>query len=66
MPVTLHPWPARLGRVILRMLRQPRAGRPSLLARFVALLVVVGMVGITAPALSRPVMATLQWLGALL
>jgi hypothetical protein len=52
--------------VILRMLRQPRAGRPSLLARFVALLVVVGLVGITAPALSRPVLATLQWLGALL
>lgn len=48
------------------MLRQPRAGRPSLLARLVALLIVVGMVGITAPALGRPVMAMLQWLGALL
>ncbi len=48
------------------MLRQPRAGRPSLLARLVALLIVIGMVGITAPALGGPVVAMLMWLGTLL
>lgn len=52
--------------MILRMLRQPRAGRPSLLARAVAVLIVVGMIGITAPALGRPVVMLLQWLGDLL
>lgn len=48
------------------MLRQPRAGRPSLLARAVALLIVLGLVGITAPALGRPVVAVLMWLGGVL
>ncbi len=48
------------------MLRQPRAGRPSLLARLVALVVVLGLVGLTAPALGGPVVAALQWLGGLL
>jgi len=52
--------------VILRMMRQPRAGRPSLLARAVALLVVLGMLGLAAPALAAPVAAALQWLGSLL
>ena len=52
--------------VILRMLRQPRAGRPSLLARAVALVVVLGLIGLTAPALGGPVVAALQWLGGLL
>ncbi len=48
------------------MLRQPRAGRPSPLARVVALLVVLGMVGLTAPALAAPVSAGVRWLGSLL
>ncbi|GAB3673089.1 hypothetical protein [Angustibacter aerolatus] len=48
--------------MLLRMLRQPRAGRPSLLARVVAALVVVGMVGLAAPVLSTPVAAVLRWL----
>ena len=48
------------------MLRQPRAGRPSLLARAVALVVVLGLIGLTAPALGGPVVAALQWLGGLL
>ncbi len=48
------------------MMRQSRAGRPSLLARAVALLVVLGMLGLAAPALARPVTAGVQWLGRLL
>ena len=47
-------------------MRQPRAGRPSLLARAVALLIVLGLVAITAPVLAPPVAAVLQWLGDLL
>lgn len=48
------------------MMRQPRAGRPSLLARAVALLVVLGMLGLAAPALAGPVTAGVRWLGSLL
>lgn len=33
------------------MLREPRTGRPAPLARLVALLLVVGLLGISAPAL---------------
>lgn len=54
------------GSMILRMLRQPHAGRPSLLARAVALLVVVGLVAITAPVLGPPILTMLQWLGGVL
>jgi hypothetical protein len=32
-------------------MRQPRAGRPSALARLLAVLVVLGMVAVTAPVL---------------
>lgn len=52
--------------MILRLMRQPRAGRPSMLARVVALLIVVGMLSLTAPALAGPVAAGLRWLATLL
>jgi hypothetical protein len=44
--------------VILRLLREPRTGRPAPLARLLALLVVLGLVGLSAPAL----MPALYWL----
>ena len=52
--------------MILRMMRQPRAGRPSALARAVALLIVVGMLALSAPVLAPPLAAALQWLQGLL
>ena len=52
--------------MILRMMRQPRAGRPSVLARVVALLIVVGMLALSAPVLGPPLAALLQWLQGLL
>lgn len=51
---------------MLRLMRQPRAGRPSLLARAVALLIVLGLVAITAPILAPLVSAVLRWLGGVL
>jgi hypothetical protein len=48
--------------VLLRMLRHRTPGAPSLLARVVAALVVVGMLGLAAPALAGPVSAALRWL----
>jgi len=52
--------------VILRLLRHRRAGSPSLLARVVAALVVVAMLGLAAPLVATPVAATLRWLATLL
>jgi hypothetical protein len=52
--------------VLLRLMRRPRAGSPSLLARVVAALVVLGMLGLAAPLLSVPLVAGLRWLAALL
>jgi hypothetical protein len=52
--------------VILRLLRRRPAGSPSLLARVVAALVVVAMVGLAAPLVAAPVGAALRWLVALL
>ncbi|HZI98753.1 MAG TPA: hypothetical protein VFD41_14625 [Actinomycetales bacterium] len=37
--------------MVLRALREPRTGQPSPLARLLAVLVVLGMVGISAPVL---------------
>ena len=48
------------------MLRRPRAGSPSLLARLVAALVVVGMLGLAAPLLAAPFGVALRWLVSLL
>jgi hypothetical protein len=52
--------------VILRLLRQRQAGSPSLLARVVAALVVVAMLGLAAPLVAAPVGAALRWLVDLL
>ena len=52
--------------VILRLLRRQQAGTPSLLARVVAALVVVGMLGLAAPLVAAPVAAALRWLLTLL
>ncbi len=51
---------------LLRSLRQPGAGRPSLLARCVAVLVVLGMLGVAAPVLVLVVGPVLRWLGDVL
>lgn len=37
--------------MLLKVMRQPRAGRPSALARLLAAFVVIGMVAVTAPVL---------------
>jgi hypothetical protein len=52
--------------VLLRLLRHRRPGAPSLLARVVAAMVVVGMLGLAVPTLAAPVGAALRWLLALL
>jgi hypothetical protein len=52
--------------VILRLLRHRRACSPSLLARVVAALVVVGMLALAAPLVAAPVAAGLRWLLTLL
>jgi hypothetical protein len=48
--------------VILRMLRGPETGGPSPLARLLACLLIVGLVGITAPVL----IPVFRWILALL
>ncbi|GAA4352340.1 hypothetical protein [Angustibacter luteus] len=52
--------------MLLRMMRGPRTGRPSVIARALALLVVAGLVAITAPLVGPPVIATVGWLAGLL
>jgi len=52
--------------MMLRMMRGPRTGRPSLLARVLCVLVVLGMVAITAPVVGPPVVAAVGWLAGLL
>jgi hypothetical protein len=37
--------------VLLRMLREPRSGRPGPAARLLAVLLVVGLVAVSAPVL---------------
>ena len=37
--------------MLLRLLREPHSGRPAPLARLLALLVVVGLLGLSAPVL---------------
>ncbi len=44
--------------MVLRTLREPGTGRPSPLSQLVAVLVVVGLVGVTAPV----VLPVLRWL----
>ena len=52
--------------MLLRALRNPGAGRPSALARMLAALVVIGMVGLTAPVLVRVAVPVARWLAGLL
>jgi hypothetical protein len=53
--------------MLLRAMRGPAGTRrPSLVARALALLVVAGMLAITAPQLARPTGALLRWLAGLL
>ncbi|MBC3760735.1 hypothetical protein ACUN7V_09705 [Quadrisphaera oryzae] len=51
---------------LLRSLREPGAGRPSPLARAVAGLVVLGMLGAAAPVLALLLRPVLRWLGDVL
>ena len=48
------------------MMRGRRAGSPSPVARVLALLVVAGMVGITAPVVGPPTVRVVRWLGSVL
>ena len=47
--------------MLLRSMREPGTGRPSPLARLLAVIVVVGMVAISAPTL----MPVVRWLASL-
>lgn len=47
--------------MLLRALREPRTGQPSPLARLLAILVVLGMIGVSAPVLFPAV----RWLMSL-
>jgi hypothetical protein len=39
------------GRVLLRLMRDPKTGGPAPLARVIALLLLLGLVGLSAPVL---------------
>lgn len=52
--------------MLLRMLRGSRAGAPSPLARLLALLVVAGLVAITAPVTLPVAVAVVRWLAGVL
>ncbi|GAB3589668.1 hypothetical protein GCM10027446_02700 [Angustibacter peucedani] len=52
--------------MLLRMMRGRRTGSPSPVARLLALLVVVGLLAITAPVVGPPAVRTVRWLSSLL
>jgi hypothetical protein len=52
--------------MLLRIMRGSRAGGPSPLARFVALLVVAGLVALAAPLFWPVVVAVVRWLAGVL
>lgn len=52
--------------MLLRMMRGRRAGTPSPVARVLAVLVVAGLLGITAPVLGPPAVRVVRWLGGVL
>ena len=56
-PSTCHP-----GAMLLRLLREPSTGRPARGTRLLAVVLVVGMVGFSAPVL----MPVFSWLTGLL
>ncbi len=47
---------------MLRMLREPRSGRPGPGARLVAALLVLGLIAVSAPALLPPLLWVLDLL----
>jgi hypothetical protein len=52
--------------MLLRLLREPRTGRPSLLARTLAVMVVAGMVALTAPVAGPLLVSAVRWLSGVL
>jgi hypothetical protein len=49
--------------MLLRLMREPRTGRPGPLARLIAVLVVVGLLAVTGPALFVVLHRLVQLLG---
>jgi hypothetical protein len=49
--------------MLLRLMREPRTGRPGPLARLIAVLVVVGLLAVTGPALFVVLHRFVQLLG---
>lgn len=54
------------GVMLLRLMRAPRTGGPSPLARLLALLVVLGLLGLAAPLLGPATFAVVRWLAGVL
>jgi hypothetical protein len=52
--------------MLLQLLRGPRTGGPSPLARLLALLVVAGLLALTAPVLWPGLVAVVRWLAGVL
>jgi hypothetical protein len=52
--------------VLLRMMRGRGTGTPSPVARLLALLVVAGLLAITAPVLGPPAVSVVRWLSGVL
>jgi hypothetical protein len=48
--------------LVLRMLRARRDGRSTIRARLVAAVLVLGLIGLTAPIVAAPTVAALRWL----
>jgi hypothetical protein len=52
--------------MLMRLLRGPGTGQPSLLARVLAAAVILGMLLLSAPVVGPPLAAALRWLLSLL
>jgi hypothetical protein len=52
--------------MMMRLLRGPGPGQPSVLGRALAAAVVVGLLVVTAPTAVPPLLSALRWLFALL
>lgn len=51
--------------MLLRALREPGAGRPSPLARVMAALVVIALLGVSAPVLAAVLPPVVRWVAGL-
>jgi hypothetical protein len=51
---------------MMRLLRGPGPGQPSVLGRALAAAIIVGMFAVTAPVAVPPLLSTLRWLFSLL